>query len=416
MTMTSPQRVFSQSSHIELDAMVTCRTQSLFARDMAKRRSELCDRISGRRILVVGGGGSIGSATTGLLISFLPAAVHVIDLNENYLAELVRGLRGRREGVPERVDFRTFPLDYGGAIAERLLADMRPYDVVLNFAALKHVRSEKDIFSLLQMIDTNIVRHARFKEWLMRYGHGATYFAVSTDKAANPTSLMGASKRLMEDLIFAIGSSDKGHTTSARFANVAFSNGSLLQNFGLRLAAGQPIAVPRDTRRYFVSQAEAAEICVLGTFLAPDKHVVFPRMDAEIHLQTLESIAVKFLEKFGLTAEIHHDEERARNAIVSALAAGRWPVLLTPLNTSGEKPYEEFLGIGESSVEIGISSLAALRHVQTPAVDRSLFEKLERLVSDPLRTTGKREIVRIFAEALVNFQHVETGCNLDQRL
>ena len=416
MPTNFPVRVPSQSADASLDALVTCRTESFFAGDISARSSELRDRISGRRILVVGGGGSIGSATTTLLTRFRPAAIHVIDHSENYLAELVRNLRGRREGIPGGLDLRTFPVDYGSPIAARLLAEMPPYDAVLNFAALKHVRSEKDIFSLLQMIDTNLVGHARFKEWLKSYGHNSTYFAVSTDKAANPTSLMGASKRLMEDLIFAVGLPEKGRTTSARFANVAFSNGSLLQNFGLRLAARQPIAVPRDTRRYFVTQAESAEICVLATFLAPDRHIVFPRMEPAVHLQTLENIATRFLAQFGFQPEHYDDEEQARSAIDSSAARDRWPVLLTPLDTSGEKPYEEFLGHGENAVEIGLSSLAALRHVTTPAVDRRLFERLGELVSDPNTATGKEEVIQIFADVLANFQHVETGRNLDQRL
>src|SRR5262249_1792021 len=183
-----------------------------------------------------------------LALDYRPAAVHVIDQNENYLAELVRELRGRPRGLAD-VDFQTLPLDYGSPVMARLLRDSPPYDVVLNFAALKHVRSEKDVYSVLQMLDTNIVRHNHFKPWLADHGPGATYFAVSTDKAANPVSLMGASKRLMEDLIFSAATEHSRSTTSARFANVAFSNGSLLQGFVYRLAKRQPIAVPRDTQR-----------------------------------------------------------------------------------------------------------------------------------------------------------------------
>lgn len=416
MPINPSNSIPTQSVEADLDALITCRAESLFADDVSAKFSELSERISDRRILVVGGGGSIGSATTALLTRFQPAAIHVIDHSENYLAELVRNLRARREGIPDGLDFRTFPLDYGSSITARLLAEMPRYDVVLNFAALKHVRSEKDIFSLLQMIDTNLVRHVRFKDWLKHNGHGSTYFAVSTDKAANPTSLMGASKRLMEDLIFAIGAPESGRTTSARFANVAFSNGSLLQSFGVRLAARQPIAVPKDTRRYFVTQAEAAEICVLAAFHAPDKHIVFPRMEAEAHLQTLEDIAARFLTHFQLEPEFYDDEEQARNAVISAAGRGRWPILLTPLDTSGEKSYEEFLGRGEQAVEIGLASLAALRHMPTPAVDRRLFERLEVLVNDSSPATAKGDVVRIFADVLANFQHVETGRNLDQRL
>ena len=254
----------------ELTSIVTGRTASLFAGDLEASSDRVFAKVRDRRILVIGGGGSIGAATVRIILDYRPSALHVVDHNENYLAELVRELRGRAAGIPD-IDFRALPLDYGGPVMERLLADLPPYDVVLNFAALKHVRSEKDIYSVLQMFDTNLVRHVRFKRWLADHRHGATYFAVSTDKAANPVSLMGASKRLMEDLIFDIAAASGQSTTSARFANVAFSNGSLLQGFGYRLAKRQPLAVPRDTRRYFISHQEAGELCLLATCRIPDK-------------------------------------------------------------------------------------------------------------------------------------------------
>src|SRR5580700_3911214 len=238
---------------VDLTSIVTGRADSLFARDLEASSDRVVAKVRDRRILVIGGGGSIGAATVRIILDYRPSALHVVDHNENYLAELVRELRGRSAGIPD-IDFRTLPLDYGGPVMERFLRESPPYDVVLNFAALKHVRSEKDIYSVLQMFDTNVVRHIRFKRWLAEYRHGSTYFAVSTDQAANPVSLMGASKRLMEDLIFDIAAESYQSTTSARFANVAFSNGSLLQGFSHRLAKRQPLAVPRGTRRYFISQ------------------------------------------------------------------------------------------------------------------------------------------------------------------
>ncbi len=271
--MTGPTAVVPKA--VQLDAAVTRRDTSLFAPDTRAQAEATAGRIAGRRVLIVGGGGSIGSITTRLVVDYRPSAVHVVDTSENYLAELVRELRGRPEGLPE-MDFRTIPIDYGGPIMERMLADAEPYDIVLNFAALKHVRSEKDVYSLLQMLDTNVLRHIRFKEWLARGGHGRSYFAVSTDKAANPTSLMGASKRLMEDVVFDVAA-DKTSATTARFANVAFSNGSLLQGFLNRLQHRQPFAVPRRTQRYFVSQQEAGELCVLAAFAAPGSMSSFPK-------------------------------------------------------------------------------------------------------------------------------------------
>ena len=183
--------------------VVTGRERSLFEADMEASAAAVGEAVRGRRALIVGGGGSIGAITTRILLDYGPKAVHVVDQNENYLAELVRDLRGRPEGLPD-VDFRTFPVDYGSPIMERLLNEAERYDIVMHFAALKHVRSEKDLHSTMQMLDTNVVRHIRFKQWLARNDHGRIYFAVSTDKAANPTSLMGASKRLMEDVAFGV--------------------------------------------------------------------------------------------------------------------------------------------------------------------------------------------------------------------
>jgi len=299
---------------------------------------------------------------------------------------------------------------------ERILREAgRPYELVLNFAALKHVRSEKDTYSVLQMVDTNLVRHARFKRWLSEYGHGSVYFAVSTDKAANPTSLMGATKRLMEDLTFGLWTAPARSTTSARFANVAFSNGSLLEGFLRRLVARQPLAAPRDTRRYFVSQNEAGELCLIAALLVPDKHIAFPNLDPAKELQTLESIAVRVLEYFGLTPRFYEDEGEARRNVEAEIRGGRWPLVLTALDTSGEKPYEEFLGEGETSVDIGLDAIRAFRHVPSRAMKEGLFERLAALIDQPELRVDKDTIVDEVRQTLVRFSHTETGKNLDER-
>jgi FlaA1/EpsC-like NDP-sugar epimerase len=286
---------------------------------------------------------------------------------------------------------------------------------VLNFAALKHVRSEKDIYSVLQMLDTNLVRHARFKHWLSKYGHGQVYFAVSTDKAANPTSVMGASKRLMEDLTFGLDTAQAQATTSARFANVSFSNGSLLDGFLRRLAARQPLAAPRDTRRYFISQTEAGELCLIAALLAPDKHVAFPNLNPSEELQSLESIAVRVLEHFGLTPQFYEDEESARRDLERIAHTGRWPLLLTPLDTSGEKSYEEFVGEGETAVDIGMKAIRAFCHVPSQAMDSKLFDRMAVLIDDAHRPVNMSRIVEEISQGLTSFCHVDTGKNLDQR-
>src|SRR5579862_1607900 len=399
----------------ELTSIVTGRTESLFASDLEASRDRVFAKVRDRRILVVGGAGSIGAATVRIILDYRPSALHVVDHNENYLAELVRELRGRSAGIPD-IDFRALPLDYGGPVMERLLADSPPYDVVLNFAALKHVRSEKDIYSVLQMFDTNLVKHIRFKRWLAEHRHGATYFAVSTDKAANPVSLMGASKRLMEDLIFEVAAESWQSTTSARFANVAFSNGSLLQGFGYRLAKRQPLAVPRDTRRYFISHQEAGELCLLATCRIADNHIAVPRVDGTLQLQLLEDTACACLEHWGLRAERYRDEAQARNDVERLAREGRWPLLLTPLDTGGEKPFEEFVGAGEAATDCGLLNVSALRHISGLVTEQKLFDRIARWVEEPGLAIAKAEFISTISAALPNFRHSQSERNLDQRL
>jgi len=393
-----------------LVAALLGRTESLLADDYSNHRPAIEAAVSGARVLVVGGAGSIGAMVTELLVEFRPAALHVLDIDENGLAELVRDFRSRGVLVG---DFRTLPLDFGSPITERLLRDSPRYDVVMNFAALKHVRSEKDVYSLLQMLDTNVVKHSRFIEWLGRYGHAERYFAVSTDKAANPVSLMGASKRLMEDVVFAVSTAI---TTSARFANVAFSNGSLLQSFLIRLGKRQPLAAPRDTRRYFVSLREAAELCLLAATAAPTGHLLVPRFDPTRDLRPLDVIAAETLRHCGFEPALYDDGARALAHLPAELARGRYPLVLTPLDTSGEKPYEEFWAEDESPVELGFKQLLGIPHVGGGADAHAITVlQLAALIAEPAQPTDKTEIIRMIAGAVGGFWHRETGRSLDDR-
>jgi len=398
-----------------LERCVVGRDRSLFADDLAVHAQRLREEVAGRRVLIIGGGGTIGSATAHLVAEFGPAALHVIDHSENYLAELVRDLRSRHAHAA-RIDLRLWPIDYGGPIARRLIADEAPYDVVLNFAAVKHVRSEKDVYSLLQMIDTNVVRQARFKRWIAERSGTTRYFAVSTDKAANPASLMGATNRLMEDVLFGIGRAPGCAVTSARFANVAFSNGSLLQAWLHRLDLCQPLAAPRDTRRYFVTQAEAGEICVLAALLGRDGEIVVPRLDPRSDLRLLEQLAADVLSLVGFEAVPFEDEAAARDALEPLRSRGRWPLLLTPRDTSGEKPVEEFVAAGERTHEVGFKSLLAVAHASAAQVSMDLIDELDRLVATPAKTVGKADIVAALAAVIPSFKHVETGRSLDERM
>jgi len=398
----------------ELDHQIVGRSSSLFKSDMDANRGKIANSLKGRRVLVVGGGGSIGSVTTRLLLQYEPRAIHVIDQSENYLAELVRDIRSGSE-VKRFLDLRMFPIDFAGPIADRMIREEAPYDIVLNFAALKHVRSEKDIYSLLQMLDTNIVRQARFKKWIVEREGTTRYFGVSTDKAANPTSLMGATKRLMEDVLFSGASAHSMIVTSARFANVAFSNGSLLQAWLRRLELGQPLAVPRNTRRYFVTQHEAGEICILASLLGNGGEILIPRLDPAKELRLLETLAMQVIELHGYKPVPFEDETEARLAVSELRRKKCWPLLLTPLDTSGEKAYEEFVGQGEFAHEVGLIGLRAIRHAGA-IMDEALIERIQTLIFNVGQKTSKPDIVAAVASAVPNLRHVETQKSLDQRM
>jgi FlaA1/EpsC-like NDP-sugar epimerase len=396
-----------------LQQSVTGRTQSLLDADLQKYDAALRAAIQGRRLLVVGAAGTIGSSTIERIVPYRPAAIDALDLDENSLAELVRRLRNRDGGLND-IALRAEPLDFGSPIAERFLAAQPRYDAVLNFAAVKHVRSEKDVFSLLHMLDTNVVKQRRLLSWLARYGHDERYFAVSTDKAANPTSLMGASKRLMEDIIFHQGQCRT--TTTARFANVAFSNGSLLQSFLIRMAHGQPVAVPRGAKRYFVTIREAGEICLVTAFLGPTHHILFPTLEPSCNLVSLEDVATTVLHHLGRDPEFFDSESKAIAAAAASKTGRTWPVLLTPLDTSGEKPYEEFVGAGECEIEIGFEALRGIQATSPAAGLDNVTEGLIALIETPSAAAEKEDLVTLLARVVPGLQHRETLRSLDQRL
>ena len=403
----------------ELARLATGRTRELFSDDFQRCHSVLEQEIRDRRILVIGGAGSIGGATIRKMVPFGPRALHVVDQNENGLAELVRDLRSSNDPADLK-DLRTLPLNFGGPVMERFLREEAPYDHVLNFAALKHVRSEKDCFSILQMLDTNVVRPAHLLRWLAARGGVRRYFCVSTDKAANPVNLMGASKRLMEHVIFseATTAGDAGiKVTSSRFANVAFSDGSLLQGWLMRLAKGQPLAVPRDTRRYFVSLPEAGQICLLAAFATPDRHLLVPRLDPSNDLIDLAGLATQVLRQSGYTPQVFETEEEARAAMTNGKANGSYPLLLTPLDTSGEKPYEEFVGEGERSVDLGLTQLSGVAYLPAHAeVLAGFMRRVEEMIDTPGKPASKEQLVEEIQRVLPEFHHIASAKTLDQRL
>ncbi len=402
----------------KLSSLITRRTVSIFQDDFDSHRQDLNHQIRGSRILVIGGAGSIGSSTVRALCEFKPSILHVVDQNENDLAELVRYLRNEANSLSS-TDFRTFPLDFGSSLMIRFLPEAPVYDFVLNFAALKHVRSERDVCSLLQMFDVNLVKTARFLSWLSKKQTAFRYFCVSTDKAANPVNFMGASKRLMEQLIFSkeVLTNPSQTATSARFANVAFSKGSLLESFIKRLNNCQPIAVPEKTLRYFISLNESGQICTLAAFCAPNRHLLIPALEPKSDLIELETVATMVLHAYGLKPEIYENESLALRNVKTDLGKGRYPLLLTPLDTSGEKPYEEFVGYGEKTVDLGMKSLLGMKHDSKHVSTLISFMKyLEKILLDPKIVVTKQDLAEYVKRLIPNFEHIETGKNLDERM
>lgn len=400
----------------ELAALATGRGSDLFEDDLGRNLGEIRDRLRASRILVLGGAGSIGASTVALLSQFAPSALHVVDQNENSLAELVRDLRSRSEGL-EIADFQALPLDFASPLMLRFLGSQRPYQFVLNFAALKHVRSEKDVCSLLQMLDTNLLKPLRCWNWICAMGSAPEYFSVSTDKAADPANLMGASKRLMERVMFSGGMSGSGRVTSARFANVAFSNGSLLESFLRRFEKRQPLVCPRDTYRFFLSLRESGQICALAAIVGLDRHIVIPRLSPATDSRPLNEIAAAFLRSKGLEPMIYDQEPSARASVGRDLLRNRYPLLLTDRDTAGEKQCEIFVGHGEAAVEFGMSRLLAVR--PAPAADGLLpgfLDRLELMISDASARVTKGHIVELVARVLPEFHHLESAKTLDQRM
>lgn len=396
----------------DLDAFIarriTHRTESLFAADLAAHDAELTNRIEGRSALVIGGAGSIGSSFVKALLQYRPASLVVVDSSENGLTELTRDLRSAPgQFIPE--DFRTYPVALGTAVFDRLLASEGPFDIVADFAAHKHVRSEKDRFSIEAMLHTNVIDTIGLLDALLD-SPPQHFFCVSTDKAANPANVMGASKKLMEDAIIAY--SGRLPATTARFANVAFSNGSLPDGFLHRLAKRQPLSAPSDVRRYFVSPAESGQLCLIACVLATPGEIVFPKLAAPTTM-TFSDIADALLEDLGYTPVRLESEEDARSFVPTAT---EWPVYYFASDTSGEKPVEEFFTADET---VDLDRFAALGVVNAqPVTDvdgirgiradlRALFERND---------LDKAQIVTALAELVPTFEHVETGRGLDSRM
>jgi len=359
---------------------------------------------------VIGGAGSIGQAVVKEIFARDPASLHVVDVSENNLVELVRDLRSSLGYT--RGDFRTFPLDVGGVEFRALIEAPARYDYVLNLSALKHVRSEKDPYSLMRMIEVNVLNTVRTLEDAHRMG-ARKYFCVSTDKATNPVNMMGASKRIME--LFLLNASLRVPVSTARFANVAFSDGSLLHGFAQRIAKGQPLSAPRDVRRYFITQEESGVLCVMSCLLGENRDIFFPKLDPAESLLTFSEIAVRYLASLGYEADPCASEDEAR-AKSRDRTGRKWPCYFFDSDTTGEKAFEEFFVSGqdldlERFPNIGVIRNAAYR-------DRTrLDDFLAEIEAMRARCAWTKEaLVALFERLAPEFAHHETGKYLDDRM
>ena len=387
------------------------RTAPLFDDDISSRRKELEALVSNSRFLVIGGAGSIGQAVTREIFKRNPLALHVVDISENNMVELVRDIRSTLGYIDG--DFRTFALDCGSNEYRALMNASEGYDYVLNLSALKHVRSEKDPFTLMRLIEVNILN--TIKTVQMAKAQGAKkYFCVSTDKAANPVNMMGASKRIME--MFLMRESESMEISTARFANVAFSDGSLLHGFNQRFAKRQPISAPNDVRRYFVTPQESGELCLMSCLLGENRDIFFPKLSEQLHLTTFSDIAERYIENLGFEPYHCSTEEEARDRSDELIACKRWPCYFFKSDTSGEKDFEEFFTDNEILDMDRFRNLGVIKNeANFPSVMLDNF--LE--VIHELRTQTvweKAPIVDLFNEMIPDFDHKETGKYLDGRM
>ncbi len=391
---------------------VTKRTVSMFSADIEMNREELRSKIQGKSVLVIGGAGSIGSSFIKAILSFRPGALVVVDTNENALAELTRDLRATR-GMYLPDDYVPYPMDFASPVFEKMFRKRRGFDIVGNFSAHKHVRSEKDIYSVESLLQNNVLHAKKLLDLLTEYPP-EEYFCVSTDKAANPVNIMGASKRIMEDVIFSY--SDRFPVKTARFANVAFSNGSLPAGFLARIAKLQPLSAPSDVRRFFVSPEESGQICLLSCILGENRAIFFPKLD-EAQMMTFDGIARSLLHEHGYeTLECDSDAEAIEKAELLKTGSQQYPVHFSASDTSGEKPYEEFVTDTEIADYGRFSSLGVITGKNIPDRERieQLFNALNAAFGKP--DTTKEEIVNIMKGYLPNFEHIETGKSLDSKM
>jgi FlaA1/EpsC-like NDP-sugar epimerase len=392
--------------------LATGRKTSLFEQDVHEHTAELDEQVHGSRIAVIGAAGSIGSSVVRSLLRHKPGALVLIDLSENNLVELVRDLRSADDlVVPD--DFATLPIGLGSTEHARYFRESKPFDYILNLAAIKHVRSEKDVYCLIRMLDTNVLFPHEFLRDLGRPCR--KFFSVSSDKATNPANLMGASKMVMEKILLL--NSPRQPFSTARFANVAFSDGSLPHGFLMRIQKQQPIPAPDDVKRYFMSHEEAGQICVMACMLGDNRDVFFPNLERELCEKTFAQIARDLLQELGHEPVACSTEAEARGRAAELIAERKWPCYFFTSDTSGEKPFEEFHASREKVDLARFGQVGIIKQSQQDVDEPAVHEFLRFAAAartDP--TVTKADYVRELRRVVPDLAHIETGKNLDQKM
>jgi UDP-N-acetylglucosamine 4,6-dehydratase len=387
------------------------RTEELFLRDIGNYNDELKAIVFSSSFLVIGGAGSIGQAVTKEIFKRKPKKLHVVDISENNMVELVRDIRSSFGYIDG--DFQTFALDIGSIEYDAFIEADGKYDYVLNLSALKHVRSEKDPFTLMRMIDVNVFNTDKTIQQSIDKG-AKKYFCVSTDKAANPVNMMGASKRIME--MYLMRRSKEIDISTARFANVAFSDGSLLHGFNQRIQKRQPIVAPNDIKRYFVIPKESGELCLMSCIFGENRDIFFPKLSENLHLITFADIAVKYLKELGYEPYICQSEDEARELVKTLPQENKWPCLFTESDTTGEKDFEEFFTEKEVLDMKRFDNLGVIKNELNVEEDKLLlFSSAIRNLKNS-KSWSKDEIVDLFHKMIPNFGHKETGKYLDAKM
>jgi FlaA1/EpsC-like NDP-sugar epimerase len=387
------------------------RQKALFNADINTHEKQLEAIVSTSSFLVLGGAGSIGQAVTKEIFKRSPQKLHVVDISENNMVELVRDIRSSFGYI--NGDFQTFALDIGSIEYDAFIKVDGQYDYVLNLSALKHVRSEKDPYTLMRMIDVNIFNTEKTMKQAAENG-SKKYFCVSTDKAANPVNMMGASKRIME--MFLMRRSADISISTARFANVAFSDGSLLHGFNQRIQKRQPIVAPRDIKRYFVTPQESGELCLMSCIFGKNRDIFFPKLSEALHLITFADIAVKYLENLGFEPHLCKTEDEARELAKTLPQESKWPCLFTDSDTTGEKDFEEFFTDNETLDMEKFENLGVIKNkaLFDPELVAEFEQTISKLKKD--RAWTKEEIVKLFFKMIPAFGHKETGKYLDSKM